>query len=155
METECCNGTRKARRIYASRRDLLAEEASRHLGDDVMFDLPAGGLALWLRLRNGLSGETWAANAASAGLAITPGIRFALDPANAPEAFRFGYARHESRTSAHRSTAFAHAAEPIAVQLGREKNPVSLSRRFLGIFVTARICSAALRYSFDLGPLPQ
>ncbi|CAN7266708.1 MULTISPECIES: hypothetical protein [Mesorhizobium] len=86
-----------------------------------MFDLPAGGLALWLRLRNGLSGETWAANAASAGLAITPGIRFALDPANAPEAFRFGYARHESRTSAHRSTAFAHAAEPIAVQLGREK----------------------------------
>lgn len=84
--------TRKARRIYAARRDLLADEITRTLGEDVRFDLPAGGLAIWLRLRAGLSAETWAANAGRAGLSIMPGLRFALDPANAPQAFRIGYA---------------------------------------------------------------
>ena len=46
---------RKARRIYVTRRDLPAEEIGRSLGDQVAFDLPAGGLALWLRLRAGVS----------------------------------------------------------------------------------------------------
>lgn len=84
--------TRKARRIYAARRDRLAEEIAGTLGDAVSFDPPAGGLAIWLRLRAGLSAETWAANAARSGLVITPGVRFALDAGQAPEAFRFGYA---------------------------------------------------------------
>lgn len=83
---------RKARRIYQARRDFLANELRDRLGEDVMFDVPAGGLAIWLRLRAGLSAETWAANAARAGLAIAPGLRFALDAANAPEGFRIGYA---------------------------------------------------------------
>jgi GntR family transcriptional regulator/MocR family aminotransferase len=83
---------RKARRIYKARRDFLGREIVRRLGDDVAFDMPAGGLAIWLRLRAGLSAETWAANAYRAGLAITPGVRFALDTANTPEAFRIGYA---------------------------------------------------------------
>jgi GntR family transcriptional regulator/MocR family aminotransferase len=83
---------RKARRIYAARRDFLASEIERRLGGDITFDLPAGGLAIWLRLRAGLSAETWATNAAINGLAISPGLRFALNAANAPEAFRFGYA---------------------------------------------------------------
>jgi GntR family transcriptional regulator/MocR family aminotransferase len=84
--------TRKARRVYAGRRDLLAAEISRTLGEAVTFDLPAGGLAIWLRLRAGLSAETWAANAARSGLSIMPALRFALDGAHAPEAFRIGYA---------------------------------------------------------------
>jgi GntR family transcriptional regulator/MocR family aminotransferase len=83
---------RKARRIYAARRDFLASEIQRTLDGDITFDLPAGGLAIWLRLRAGLSAETWAVNAARNGLAISPGLPFALNAANAPEAFRFGYA---------------------------------------------------------------
>lgn len=83
---------RKARRIYQSRRDHLAGELIDRLGDDVTFDVPAGGLAIWLRLRAGLSAETWAANAHRSGLAVTPGLQFALDAASAPEAFRIGYA---------------------------------------------------------------
>lgn len=88
---------RKARRLYETRRDFLAGEIDRQLGGDVAFDLPAGGLAIWLRLRAGLSAETWAANASRVGLAITPGLRFALDAANAPEAFRMGYASHDEK----------------------------------------------------------
>lgn len=84
--------TRKARRIYAERRDLFAAAIRRELGQHVAFDLPAGGLALWLRLRAGLDAETWAANAARVGLAVSPGVKFALDAAHAPQAFRLGYA---------------------------------------------------------------
>ncbi|OXT02132.1 GntR family transcriptional regulator [Notoacmeibacter marinus] len=83
---------RKARRIYRSRRDYLADELLRRLNDAVSFDVPAGGLAIWLRVANGLSAETWANNAAQAGLAIAPGLRFVLDTQHAPEAFRIGYA---------------------------------------------------------------
>lgn len=83
---------RKARRIYQTRRDHLAGELIDRLGDEVAFDVPAGGLAIWLRLRSDLSAETWATNAHRAGLAVTPGLQFVLEAANAPEAFRIGYA---------------------------------------------------------------
>lgn len=83
---------RKARRIYQSRRDHLAGELIDRLGQDVMFDLPAGGLAIWLKVRAGLSAETWAANAHRSGMAVASGVQFTLDAASAPEAFRIGYA---------------------------------------------------------------
>ena len=84
--------TRKARRIYNERRDFFASAIRDELGDNVTFDLPAGGLALWLRLRCGLDAESWAARAARIGLEVSPGVRFALDAARAPQAFRLGYA---------------------------------------------------------------
>lgn len=83
---------RKARRVYEARRNLLAHEIRGHLGDQVEFDVPAGGLAIWLRMRPGLSAETWAANAERVGLSLSPGVRFALDTSETPEAFRIGYA---------------------------------------------------------------
>lgn len=84
--------TRKARRIYQARRDLLAEELRWHFGESVVFDLPAGGLALWLRLAEDMDSESWASAATGLGLAVTPGLRFALDTTQAPNAFRLGYA---------------------------------------------------------------
>ena len=42
--------TLKARVVYRARRDLLAQEIRKALGASVDFDLPNGGLALWLRL---------------------------------------------------------------------------------------------------------
>lgn len=91
-EGELRRHARKARRIYRSRRDFLADELQRRLDDAVAFDVPPGGLAIWLRVTDGLSAETWANNAVQAGLAITPGGRFVLDTEDAPEAFRVGYA---------------------------------------------------------------
>ena len=81
---------RKARRIYRARRDVLATALSVHLGGRIMFDSPAGGLALWLHCEN-VSAETWAERAGAAGLALLPGTHFALDRA-APQALRLGYA---------------------------------------------------------------
>lgn len=88
---------RKARRIYQARRDLLAALLRERLAGEAEFALPAGGLAIWLRLKQGVSAErtsaeTWAANAAAIGLSVQPGVRFALDTAHPPEAFRLGFA---------------------------------------------------------------
>lgn len=83
---------RKARRIYQARRDHLAGLLSQRFGGMTSFALPAGGLAIWLQLRGGVSAETWAAKAAGLGVSILPGICFALDAARPPEAFRLGFA---------------------------------------------------------------
>lgn len=84
---------RKARRVYRIRRDLLAAALSQELGTRAAFDLPAGGLALWLRSESAKA-EVWAEHAGRAGLTLLPGTRFALQ-APAPQAFRLGYAALE------------------------------------------------------------
>lgn len=88
---------RKARRIYHARRDLMARLLQERLADDAQFALPAGGLAIWLRLNEGLSAETWAANAAKLGLSVMPGIHFDLETARPAEAFRLGFAGLDER----------------------------------------------------------
>lgn len=88
---------RKARRIYHARRDQMARMLEERFSDDGEFTLPAGGLAIWWRLRRGLSAETWAANAARLGLSVMPGLQFVLDTANPAEAFRLGFASLDNR----------------------------------------------------------
>lgn len=83
---------RKARRIYLARRDFMARLLNERLADKAQFALPAGGLAIWLRLKNGISAETWAANAAKLGLSVMPGIHFDLETVKPAEAFRLGFA---------------------------------------------------------------
>lgn len=83
---------RKARRIYLARRDLFAALLNEHLSDVVTFDVPAGGLALWVKMREGLSAQQWSDQALKHGLSISPGARFSLDPARPPEALRVGFA---------------------------------------------------------------
>jgi GntR family transcriptional regulator / MocR family aminotransferase len=81
----------KARRVYRARRDILAAEIRDRLADRLAFTLPAGGLALWLRLTAG-EDRAWAERAARCGLGLMPGSAFALDPERAVQAFRFGFA---------------------------------------------------------------
>lgn len=88
---------RKARRIYHARRNHLAALLSQEFSEIADFTLPAGGLAIWLRLKPGLSAETWAMTASRLGLSVLPGISFELDVALAPEAFRLGFASLDER----------------------------------------------------------
>lgn len=83
---------RKARRIYQARRDLMARLLRERLSGEARFAIPAGGLAIWLRLNEGLSAEAWAAEAAKLGLSVMPGLRFDLETAKPAEAFRLGFA---------------------------------------------------------------
>lgn len=83
---------RKARRIYQARRDLFVELLRTHLSDAIDFDVPAGGLAIWLRMQEGLSAQQWSENALKMRLSVSAGARFTLEPARPPEALRVGFA---------------------------------------------------------------
>lgn len=91
------NGTlarhaRKARRIYETRRNILAAELTEHLGQDIEFNTPSGGIAVWLRVREELSANAWAASALSRGVAVSPSSNFVLDTSHTVNGLRIGYA---------------------------------------------------------------
>lgn len=92
-----CNGTlarhaRKARRVYEVRRNILVTELKERLGQDIAFNTPSGGLAVWLVVRDGLSANAWAASALRAGIAVSPSSSFVLDTLHTVNGLRIGYA---------------------------------------------------------------
>lgn len=84
---------RRARRAYKERRDTLLEllAASSALARYLEYQVPAGGLALWLGVRPG-SLEAFVSRAEARGLRIAPGSRHV--PRGRLDAFRFGFASH-------------------------------------------------------------
>ncbi len=71
--------TRKVVRIYAQRRDVLAQLLTEAFGDAVSFVVPPGGLALWVNFAPDVDVPALAARAAALGLGITPGQKFATN----------------------------------------------------------------------------
>lgn len=73
------------------------EHAKRRLSEDfeglMDFKAPAGGLALWARLREGLDIDALAAEAGRRGLSLVAGSRYSLKGLRV-DAFRLGYAAH-------------------------------------------------------------
>nr|WP_276519258.1 PLP-dependent aminotransferase family protein [Corallococcus exiguus] len=86
---------RRARRVYKERRDHLQEQLSRSpaLRAAFTYSVPTGGLALWLRLRQG-SAESLAARARDERLLIAPGSTYL--PKGRLAALRFGFAAHDT-----------------------------------------------------------
>ena len=72
---------RRTAETLRERRELLAAALRRHL-PDARFDVPAGGLNLWLGLPDGLDDVELAAEAARAGVVVSPGRPWF--PADAP-----------------------------------------------------------------------
>jgi len=82
---------RRMRREYRARRDVLVDALNERLRDDVSFDVPAGGIALWVRARKGLDVDAWARSAKSGGAMFAPASAFTLD--GRPRPFiRLGFA---------------------------------------------------------------
>jgi GntR family transcriptional regulator/MocR family aminotransferase len=82
---------RRVRREYHARRDALVEALRSRLGTRVTFDVPAGGIALWLKAAKGLDVEQWASRAKDRGAIMVTGAAFALD--GRPQPFvRLGFA---------------------------------------------------------------
>jgi GntR family transcriptional regulator/MocR family aminotransferase len=81
---------RKMRRIYQARRGVLAEALSTHLGGVVAFNLPPGGMSLWLRTDPALDVEGWARRAERKGVIFYPGRRFDFRGGSLPN-LRLGY----------------------------------------------------------------
>ena len=81
---------RRMRNAYRARRDALVEALRASLGDAIDVDVPAGGMALWLRAKE-VDMEAWAAASASQGAAFYTARRFSFDGRPRPFA-RIGFA---------------------------------------------------------------
>jgi len=75
---------RRAKRVYQQRRDLLASELVRQLGDTVSFSMPAGGMALWTKVEGGVNVDAWAKRSAAKGVVFLTGQSFAFDGKSRP-----------------------------------------------------------------------
>jgi len=80
---------RKARQIYAERRESFAAEIDEALGDLVDYDLPQGGLAFWLRFRTDL--DRIEARMRALGLRFAPSRSF-MARDGATRGLRIGFA---------------------------------------------------------------
>jgi GntR family transcriptional regulator/MocR family aminotransferase len=81
----------RARRIYAERRNILADALRRELGDAAEFRVPSGGMALWVRFASPVDIELWARRSVDRGVWWHTGRRYAFDQRPIPFA-RFSFA---------------------------------------------------------------
>ncbi|GLH72798.1 GntR family transcriptional regulator [Geothrix limicola] len=87
---------RKMRRTYLSRRTALAGALDRHLAGIASFDLPPGGMSLWLRVDPAVDVEHWAQRAQQAGIAVYTGRRFDFHDRPRPN-LRLGFSSLDER----------------------------------------------------------
>jgi 2-aminoadipate transaminase len=73
----------RARSLYGARAAALAEALRSHLGDQVSFSAPEGGMFLWCTLA-GVDTEALLLAAVEEGVAFVPGSAFAIDAATGP-----------------------------------------------------------------------
>ncbi len=83
---------RKMRRIYHGRRDHLVEQLRRVFADDLSFEVPVGGMALWVKAPRSLSVDAWAERAAARSLLLRPGSVMAWNNRKVPF-IRIGFTR--------------------------------------------------------------
>jgi GntR family transcriptional regulator/MocR family aminotransferase len=83
---------RRARGVYAQRREVLAAALRATFGDEVTFVLPPGGTAFWVRVAEGIDVDAWADGAIEHGVEFVPARRFTFD-GRAHPFVRLGFAQ--------------------------------------------------------------
>jgi GntR family transcriptional regulator / MocR family aminotransferase len=78
-EGEIQRHIRRVRREYRLRRDTLVAALQDNLGQSVSFEIPAGGIALWVSVDDAVDVEQWANAARNAGAIVVTAAAFALD----------------------------------------------------------------------------
>jgi GntR family transcriptional regulator / MocR family aminotransferase len=95
-EGEIQRHIRRVRREYRTRRDTLVRALREHLGDRLTFDVPAGGIALWVKANEGLDVDEWALAARKQGAIIVTAATFTFDRRPQPY-LRLGFASLNTR----------------------------------------------------------
>jgi GntR family transcriptional regulator / MocR family aminotransferase len=90
-EGEVQRHIRCVRREYAARRDVLMGELHRRLKGAVCFEVPAGGIGLWVEAAGDADIDAWAARAQNCGAVIVTARELAVDRRPRPFA-RLGFA---------------------------------------------------------------
>ncbi len=96
-EGEIQRHIRRAKRVYAERRERLAALLASRFASVLSFHLPSGGTAIWTKVvAPDVSACAWAAQAELLGLVLQPARQFAFDGKTRPF-LRIGFAQHEER----------------------------------------------------------
>lgn len=82
---------RKVHAIYKERRDFFAASLRATFGDEIVFDVPAGGLAFWIRFRPSVNIDRLLDAARAENLRMLPSRIFNIDDKD-PEGLRLGFA---------------------------------------------------------------
>ncbi|HKR65493.1 MAG TPA: PLP-dependent aminotransferase family protein [Thermoanaerobaculia bacterium] len=82
---------RRARREYARRRDVLVRALRRALPHELTFDVPAGGIGLWVRAADGIDIDAWSRKARELGAVFVTARAFSVTGRPRPFA-RLGFA---------------------------------------------------------------
>jgi GntR family transcriptional regulator/MocR family aminotransferase len=116
-EGEMDRHIRRARRVYQARRDLYADALRRALGGAFSFDLPTGGLSLWLRAAPDLDLEAWSRRCLERGYGVVLGRHFTHGQ-RPLHAVRLGFAPHEDAV-------LLAAARALGAALPRGRRPAA------------------------------
>ena len=90
-EGEVQRHVRRMRREYRARRDVLVEELDSRLGSALSFNVPAGGIGLWVRADESLDIDAWSERARGRGALMITARHFSVDGRPRPFA-RLGFA---------------------------------------------------------------
>jgi GntR family transcriptional regulator/MocR family aminotransferase len=110
----------RMRRIYAARRDALAEALHRELAGVLEFRVPSGGMALWCRVLGRIDVERWAEASAAAGVPFDTAKRFSFDGLPR-QALRLGFAAEAEKD-------LREAVRRMAAALPRARAPATRRR---------------------------
>lgn len=83
---------KKANKLYQERRDVLCRLLTEKLGDDVSFNIPNGGFAIWMEYKNGIDRLRVTQRAAEMGLTIGSGCEHFYNPLVRHKFVRIGFA---------------------------------------------------------------
>ena len=81
----------RSTQFFRKRRDAMVKAIEQYLPNRVSFDVPTGGLFIWLRLPNGISANELLAIACKEGVAFVPGKYFFIDHLNGDEWMRLNF----------------------------------------------------------------
>ncbi|MFZ5879917.1 MAG: PLP-dependent aminotransferase family protein [Chloroflexota bacterium] len=84
----------RSRQVFRKRRDAMLGAIARHLPAGVSFEVPKGGLFIWLRLPAPLSAAELLPTACREGVSFSPGHFFFTDGASGGEWMRLNFAAH-------------------------------------------------------------
>lgn len=83
---------RRSSQAYRKRRDLLAQAIDELLPAECSYNLPQGGLFLWLRLPEGIAARALYTQALQEGVQFAPGPRFFAQPEQGESFLRLNFA---------------------------------------------------------------
>ncbi len=95
-EGEIQRHIRRVRREYRARRAALVAALKRHLRDRLTFEAPPGGIALWVKAKDGIDVDRWAAAAQQQGAMVVTASSYTFDDRPRPY-MRLGFAALNSR----------------------------------------------------------